>query len=103
MQEQAGLGLSSGIPKAIVQKNGDIVSLAPGEPGKLAEARAGRLLLDRDIIPPADGDASIMRRRIDRHSARLVVIGRMGDGKVESWGRTLEKVMAGFVSEARES
>ena len=31
MQEQARLGLAEGIPHAVFQKNGDIVSLAPGE------------------------------------------------------------------------
>src|SRR3546814_2800116 len=47
MQEQARLGRSSGIPMTVVQKNGDIVRLAPGEPGKLAEVGAGRLQIGR--------------------------------------------------------
>ena len=40
MTEQARLGLSRGIPSAVVQKNGDLVHLAPGKPGKIAEACA---------------------------------------------------------------
>src|SRR3546814_10366173 len=79
MQEQGRLGRSSGIPKVVVQKNGDIVRLAPGEPGKLAEVRAGRLLLDGDIIAPADGDAITMRRRIARDGAMIVVLGRRSE------------------------
>ena len=57
MAEQARLGLSTGIPQAVVQKNGDIVRLAPGKLGKVAEVRSGRLVLDGEIIAPADGDA----------------------------------------------
>lgn len=100
MQEQARLGRSSGIPKAVVQKNGDLIRLAPGEPGKLAEVRAGRLLLDGDIIAPADGDAITMRRRIARDGAMIVVLGKRGEVTVESWGLPLEEDMAGFVAEA---
>ena len=45
-------------------KNGDIVRLTPGKPGKVAEVRAGRLVLDGDVIAPADGEAITMRRRL---------------------------------------
>lgn len=100
MQEQGRLGRSSGIPKVVVQKNGDLVRLAPGEPGKLAEVRAGRLLLDGEIIAPADGDAITMRRRIARDGAMIVVLGKRGEVAIESWGLPLEEDMAGFVAEA---
>jgi len=36
MQEQVRLGAESGIPFNVFQKNGDIVRLAPGRPGKIA-------------------------------------------------------------------
>ena len=64
LAEQARVGKASGIPHQVVQKNGDLVRLAPGKPGKLAEVRAGRLVLDGDIIAPANGEAITMRRRI---------------------------------------
>ena len=38
MAEQARLALAHGVPQAVVQKNGDVVRLAPGEP---EEARRG--------------------------------------------------------------
>jgi ribonuclease J len=64
MREQGRLGKDAGIPKQVVQKNGDLVRLAPGKPGKFGEVRAGRLLLDGDIIAPADGMGMVMRRRL---------------------------------------
>ena len=45
---------ASGMPKAVFQKKGDVVRLAPGKPGKLAEVRAGRLVLDGDSGIQAD-------------------------------------------------
>jgi ribonuclease J len=64
MLEQARLGLASGIPKALVQTNGDLIRLAPGEPKKIGEERVGRLVLDGDVILPADGSTMNERRRL---------------------------------------
>ncbi len=64
MLEQARLGLASGIPKALVQVNGDLIRLAPGEPKKIGEERVGRLVLDGDVILPADGSTMNERRRL---------------------------------------
>jgi len=99
MTEQARLGLVNGIPSAVVQKNGDVVRLAPGKPGKLAEVRAGRLILDGDIIAPADGEAMVMRRRIAREGVVIVVIGPKGGVYVEGIGLPLDEDNAAFVAE----
>ena len=56
--------LSHGVPKAVVQKNGDVIRLAPGEPQKIGEVRVGRLVLDGDVILPADGATMNERRKI---------------------------------------
>ena len=101
MQEQARLGLSCGIPAAVVQKNGDLVRLAPGTPGKLAEVRAGRLVLDGDLIVPADGDAITMRRRIGRDGLVIVALGRAGAAHVETIGLPLDEDHDAFVAEAK--
>ena len=74
MAEQARVGKAAGIPHQVVQKNGDLVRLAPGKPGKLAEVRAGRLVLDGDIITPADGQAMVMRRRLAHNGIVIVVV-----------------------------
>jgi ribonuclease J len=100
MREQARLGLASGIPRAVTQKNGEIVRLAPGEPGKLAEVRSGRLVLDGDIIVPAEGEAITMRRRMARDGAIIVALDANGRAQVEGIGLPLDEDYAGFVEEA---
>jgi ribonuclease J len=100
MQEQGRLGKQRGIPQVVVQKNGDIVRLAPGKPGKLAEIRSGRLVLDGDIIVPADGEAISMRRRMARDGVLLVVIDAQGKPHVNGIGLPLDEDYAEFVDEA---
>ncbi|MBO6608262.1 ribonuclease J [Altererythrobacter sp.] len=102
MHEQARLGHTKGISANIVQKNGDIVRLAPGYPGKIAEVRAGRLVLDGDIIAPADGDAITMRRRIARDGVLIVVLDEARNPTIEAIGLPLEEDMSDFVEEACE-
>ena len=46
MAEQARLALAHGVPQAVVQRNGDMIRLAPGAPTKIDEVRVGRLVLD---------------------------------------------------------
>jgi ribonuclease J len=101
MQEQARLGRSAGIPHAVVQANGDLVRLAPGAPGKIAEVRAGRLVLDGDLIVPADGDAITMRRRLARDGLVIVVLGLGGATHVESVGLPLDEDHDAFIAEAK--
>jgi ribonuclease J len=64
LAEHARLALSHGVAHAVVQKNGDVIRLAPGNPGKVDEVRVGRLVLDGDVILPADGSTVNERRRI---------------------------------------
>ena len=100
MQEQARVGAAAGIPHNVVQKNGDIIRLAPGKPGKLAETRVGRLVLDGDIIVPADGDAITMRRRLARDGMLIVLVESDGTARVEGIGLPLDEDYADFVAEA---
>ncbi len=100
MAEQARVGKASGIPAQVVQKNGDIVRLAPGTPGKLAEVRAGRLVLDGDIIAPANGEAITMRRRIAAEGVMVVVLVRGQAPLIEAVGLPLDEDMPVFLEEA---
>jgi ribonuclease J len=100
MAEQARVGKASGIPAQVVQKNGDIVRLAPGKPGKLAEVRAGRLVLDGDIIAPANGEAITMRRRIATEGVMVVVLVRGQKPLIEAIGLPLEEDLPAFIEEA---
>ncbi|MES2492014.1 MAG: ribonuclease J [Pseudomonadota bacterium] len=102
MSEQARLGRSAGIPAQVVQKNGDLVRLAPGRPGKFGEVRAGRLLLDGDIIAPADGRGITMRRRLAANGVVMVAIDGRRQVEVAALGLPLEGDYDAFCREARQ-
>lgn len=102
MREQARLGRACGIGKAVVQQNGDLIRLAPGKPGKISEVRAGRLVLDGDILVPADGEAIVMRRRLAANGILIVVLDGKGRVQVEGVGLPLDEDYDDFTAEARE-
>lgn len=64
MMEHARFAKSRGIPHGIVQKNGDLVRLAPDGPARLSQEKVGRFVLDGDVILPADGNTMNERRRL---------------------------------------
>lgn len=107
MAEQAQLGLDEGIPKAILQKNGDLIRLAPDGPKKLSEERAGRLVLDGDIIAPADGEGVVARRKLSQNGLITAALAVRHDGQVVSdveiaaIGIPLDEDMEAFVAEAK--
>jgi len=102
MKEQARLGEANGIPRNVFQKNGDIVRLAPGTPGKIGEIATGRLVLDGDIIVPADGETVTMRRRLSRDGYLVVVLGKGGSIQIEGVGLPLDEDYDAFIDEAVE-
>ncbi len=101
MREQARVGKASGIPKQVVQANGDLVRLAPGDPGVIAQVRAGRLVLDGDIIAPANGEAITMRRRIAGEGVVVVVLAKGAAPLIEAIGLPLDEDMPEFIAEAQ--
>jgi len=64
LAEHARLALGHGIRHAVVQKNGDVIRLAPGEPKKIDEVGVGQLVLDGDVILAAGGSTVNERRRM---------------------------------------
>ena len=102
MKEQARLGKARGIPQNVVQGNGDLVRLAPGKPGKIATVRNGRLILDGDIISPANGEAITMRRRLAQNGLVIVLLAGKGHVQIESLGLPLEEDHDDFVTEAQQ-
>jgi ribonuclease J len=64
MAEQARFADEHGVPRTIVQQNGELVRLAPDGPEKLGFERVGRLVLDGDVILPADGGTMNERRKL---------------------------------------
>jgi ribonuclease J len=82
MAEQARFGIEKGVPKAIVQTNGTVLRLAPNGPQFVGHERAGRLILDGDVILPADGSTMNERRRISAHGLISVAVALDPQGRV---------------------
>jgi ribonuclease J len=106
MMEQARFGLSKGIPQALVQNDGDIVRLAPGKPEKLGHAPVGRLMLDGDVILPADGATMNERRRVATYGQMSVAVAVDGNNRlvgvpqVKLQGVPVEEDREAFLDEA---
>jgi ribonuclease J len=106
MMEQARFGLSKGIPQALVQSDGDIVRLAPGKPEKLGHAPVGRLMLDGDVILPADGATMNERRRVATYGQMSVAVAidrnnrLIGVPRVGLQGIPVEEDREAFIDEA---
>jgi len=82
MAEQARFALACGVPKSIYQKNGDVIRLAPKGPKKLGEVRVGRLVLDGDVILPADGGTIGERRKLSVNGIIAVALPLSPDGRL---------------------
>ncbi|MBE2992404.1 ribonuclease J [Sphingomonas sp. CFBP 13603] len=106
MMEHARFGLEQGIPRAIVQSNGDIIRLAPKGPAKIGNATVGRLVLDGDVILPADGATLSERRKLAINGQISVGValgkdGRMvGQPQVRVQGVPVEEDRAAFIADA---
>jgi ribonuclease J len=109
MREQARFGLSQGIPSAIVQRNGDLIRLAPDGPRKIGEERVGRLVLDGDVILPADGATINERRKISINGLITVALPVARDGKlsgsivIRPFGVPVEEDRADFLADAMDA
>ena len=105
LQEHGRLGKEQGIPDSIVQTNGDILRLTPGPAKKVGNAAVGRLVLDGDVILPADGAAINERRKLAINGQVSVAVavrdGRLvGRPEVRVQGLPVEEDRAAFVADA---
>jgi len=109
MAEQARFALAHGVAEAVIQKNGDLIRLAPGEPKKLDEVRVGRLVLDGDVILPADGATMNERRRMSYTGLIAVTLAVGKDGQlagepvVRPFGIPVEEDREDFIADAMDS
>src|SRR4051794_28967136 len=109
LAEQARLALSHGVKHAVVQKNGDVIRLAPGEPKKLDEVRVGRLVLDGDVILPADGSTVNERRRMGYGGLITVALPIAESGElagtplIRPFGVPVEEDRDDFIADATDS
>jgi ribonuclease J len=109
MAEHDRFARSKGVPRGIVQKNGDVVRLAPDGPKKLGEERVGRLILDGDVILPADGPTMNERRKIASFGTITVALALndkdrlVGDVQIALEGIPVEEDREAFVEEAADA
>jgi ribonuclease J len=109
MMEQARFAKARGIPHGIVQKNGDLVRLAPNGPEKIGEERVGRLILDGDVILPAEGATMNERRRTAMFGSIAVAVALDGDNRlkgdveIDLQGVPVEDDRTAFLAEARDA
>jgi len=106
LAEHARFALANGVPGAVLQKDGDIIRLAPGTPQKIGEAPVGRLALDGDVILPADGATINERRRLALYGQISVAVAIRRDGaligepEVRLQGVPVEEDREPFIDEA---
>ncbi|WCT75415.1 ribonuclease J [Sphingomonas naphthae] len=109
MAEQARFAAECGVPKGIVQQNGDLLRLAPDGPKKIGNERVGRLVLDGDVILPADGSTLNERRRISNYGVITVTVaidGRkrlVGEPAISIQGIPVEEDRDDFLDDARDA
>ena len=109
LAEHARLALSHGVEHAVVQKNGDVIRLAPGEPKKIDEVRVGYLVLDGDVILPANGSTVNERRRMGYGGLITVALPVGEDGRlagtplIRPFGVPVEEDRDDFIADATDA
>lgn len=106
MAEQARFGAAQGIKHTILQQNGTVVRLAPGKPTIVGYEATGRLVLDGDVILPAEGGTINERRKLGLHgqiSVAVAINGQnrlMGDPVIRLQGVPVEEDRDAFTEDA---
>jgi ribonuclease J len=109
MAEHARLAAEIGVPRQIVQMNGDVIRIAPDGPKKVGNARSGRLVLDGDVILAANGATMNDRRKVAVNGIVSVAVALDKAGQVRGrpqigvLGVPVEEDREDFVEEASEA
>ena len=109
LAEHARFAIESGVPGAVLQSNGDIIRLAPGRPEKLGNTQVGRLVLDGDVILPADGGTINDRRKLAANGQISIAValgpnGNLrGDPDMRLQGVPVEEDRAAFIADVVEA
>jgi ribonuclease J len=107
MQEQARFALQCGVPHALTQKNGDLVRLSTKGGEIIDRVRSGRLILDGDVILPADGESIGERRKLALHGHISVAItmkkGRSMGTRIQYRGVPVEDDRDQFLEDLNEA
>jgi ribonuclease J len=84
LAEHARFAATCGVADVVRARNGDVVRLAPGEPGIIDEAPSGRLYKDGNTLLPMDDET--LRTRQKLAFAGIVTIALAVNGKGEMVG-----------------
>ncbi|MEO7277268.1 MAG: ribonuclease J [Sphingomicrobium sp.] len=109
LAEHARLALANGVGQALVQKNGDVVRLAPDRPRKIDEVAVGQLVLDGDVILAAEGPTIGQRRRIGNSGLVTVAVPvrargvLAGNPLVRAFGVPVEEDHDDFIADATDA
>jgi ribonuclease J len=117
MAEHAAVARRAGVGKVVLCRDGELVRLAPGDPGKIDEVPAGRLYKDGSLIVSAEERTVADRRRLGfagmvsvalAVNARGDMIGELqvrltGIPEAGRLGRRTEEVAYDAAAEAFES
>ncbi|WP_439532466.1 ribonuclease J [Polymorphobacter sp.] len=109
MEEHARIAKACGVKRAMVPINGSAIRLAPNGPHLLGHEKAGRLLLDGDVILPADGATIVERRRLLMNGVMAVAVVLDGQGRlaatpvVNAQGVPVEADKDAFLAECAEA
>lgn len=108
LHEHYRFALEQGVPNSFVQQNGDVVHLAPGPVTKIGDERVGRLILDGDVILPADGATMSQRRKLAANGIISVAVALrdglpVGDVQLALEGVPVEEDREAFLAEACEA
>jgi ribonuclease J len=109
MAEHARFAASLGVPRTLVQSNGDVVRVAPEGPKIIGHERAGRLVLDGDVILAANGTTMNDRRKLAANGIISVAVALdkgnrpKGRPQIAIQGLPVEEDRDDFVEDAVEA
>ncbi len=109
LEAHAKLALDVGVPRAMVPMNGTVIRLAPDGPKLIGHEKVGRLVLDGDVILPADGSTMLARRRImhNGYLSATIVLGANGKlaarPAITAQGVPVEEDRPEFLAECAEA
>jgi ribonuclease J len=82
MSEHAGVARDAGVGKVFLCRDGELVRLAPGDPGKIDEVPAGRLYKDGSLVVSAEERTVADRRRLGFAGMVSVALAVSGRGEL---------------------
>ncbi|WP_122468771.1 ribonuclease J [Brevundimonas lutea] len=84
LMEHANLAKDFGVPETVTPRNGDLVLLAPGQPGIIDEVPNGRLYVDGGMLVTEAGEALRERRHAASNGVLVVSFAMDRRGKIMS-------------------